>query len=561
MVAILWRLTNKLGVFTEDKSGIPRLFPLQNPGIFVALMYTSFFKFSGSPFENHLDQRFLFLGPDHQEVLAALLYFIETQKGLALVCGDAGTGKTMLLTSFLDRLPDTVQPIIIASPRVSPQDLLHYVATALAIDPAGKNVLELMDAVKNALAEFRRRERQVVLIIDEAHLLSDEALEEIRLLSNLESPREKLLQILLVGQYDLSHKLNRPEMQPLRQRLNVNRFLPHLTAAGTIQYIDHRLQQVGSSFASVLAEGTRGPIYKITRGVPRLINQLCDNALLISLAAGRRRVNRRTIRKAAAALQTDRLCTLPSPSRRPSSRRWRSPAVLIPVGAGVAMVLLVAMAVTSGFWPGRVQQLAASIVSAGQPAPGIKPDPRPAAIPAPPASGPKPEPMIPPETKSTPPAPAPGQPAGASPATAALPDDPGIGRVVTQAGETLSRIAARHYPGDKKWGLVAIMLQNPGVKNEDSLIAGEELYLPKLNPHNRTIQLNDKLFYVLYGRYTSAASAAKIASWLKNRKINFLIRESKSGGNPVQRIFLGGYPTEAEVAQVRQSLITKKNVP
>ena len=132
--------------------------------------------------------------------------------------------------------------------------------------------------------------------------------------------------------------------------------------------------------------------------------------------------------------------------------------------------------------------------------------------------------------------------------------------MVTQAGETLSSIAAAHYPEEKKWGLVAIILQNPTVTNEDSITAGEIISLPKLNPKNRTIQLNDKLFYGLYGRYTSPERAEKIASWLKSKKINFLVRDMKSGGNTVQRIFLGGYPTEEELEQVHNSLITKKTL-
>ncbi len=143
---------------------------------------------------------------------------------------------------------------------------------------------------------------------------------------------------------------------------------------------------------------------------------------------------------------------------------------------------------------------------------------------------------------------------------ASLPASRTVDRLVTQAGETLSSIAAAHYPEDKKWGLVAIILQNSTVMNEDSITAGEILSLPKLNLKNRTIQLNDKLLYVLYGRYTSSESAEKIASWLKSKKINFLVRDMKSGGNTVQRIFLGGYPTEEELAHVRSSLITKKTL-
>ena len=222
-------------------------------------MYNSYFGFSGSPFENNLDQRFLFLGEDHQEVLEALLYFIETKKNFAIVCGDVGTGKTMLINSLLDRLPETVQPIIISNPYVNSQDLLCYLAKTLEIKTTGtENILELTDQVKTALIGAKAQNKHLVLIIDEAHLLSDQALEEIRLLSNIETSDQKLLQILLVGQNELSSKLDRPEMRHLRQRINVNRFLSPLNYSETIQYIDHRLRQVGSSFASIFEETVRG---------------------------------------------------------------------------------------------------------------------------------------------------------------------------------------------------------------------------------------------------------------------------------------------------------------
>ncbi len=523
-------------------------------------MYHSFYKFSGSPFENNLDQRFLFLGKDHQEVLAALLYFIETKKGLAMVCGDAGTGKTMLINAFLDRLPETVKPIIIPNPRVSPQDLLAYVAKALEINPAGANVLELTDEIKDALGECRRQGIQVVVIIDDAHRLADPAWEEIRLLANLEAPEHKLLHILLVGQYALSHNLNRPELQDLRQRINVNRFLAHLDASGTSQYIDHRLQQVGSSFAAVFGDKGKGQLFKITQGIPRVINQLCDNALLIAMAEELSTVNRKTLRKAEEALETDRILTPPAGTRTKSSGRGKYGAILIPVATGVALVLLGTLAVKSGFRPGRLQPLAGTVASAGQPAPGITSNSLPAAIPEKRAPGPEKDLVSPQETKTSPGTPAAVKPERESSVTAALPASPFEDQVVTQAGETLSGIAAAHYPKDKKWGLVAIILQNPTVTNEDSIIAGEVISLPKLNPKNRTIQLNDKLFYGLYGRYTSPERAEKIASWLKSKKINFLVRDMKSGGNTVQRIFLGGYPTEEELEQVHNSLITQKTL-
>ena len=183
------------------------------------------------------------------------------------------------------------------------------------------------------------------MIIDEAHLLSDQVLEEIRLLSNIETPDQKLLHILLVGQYELSHKLDRPEMRHLRQRININRFLSHLNFSETIQYIDHRLQQVGSSFASVFEDNCKGPIFKMTKGVPRLINLLCDNALLIAMTEGLRKVNRQTLKKAMESLQTDRIFTPPSSQRKESSRFWKYFKILAPVGAGLALGLIGIIAV------------------------------------------------------------------------------------------------------------------------------------------------------------------------------------------------------------------------
>ena len=282
-----------------------------------AKMYNSYFGFSESPFENILDQRFLFLSKDHREVLATLLYFTETKKGFAIVCGDAGTGKTMLIKSLLDRLPETAKPIIISNPYVNSQDILFYLAKTLGIKTTELgNVLALTDEIKDALIKARSQNRHVILIIDEAHLLSYQALEEIRLLSNIETPNQKLLQILLVGQYGLSHKLDRHEMRHLRQRINVKRFLSPLNPEEIIHYVDHRLKQVGSSFASVFEDKCLRLIFKMTEGSPPRINQLCDNALLFCMNKRLRKVNRKILKKAYEAWQTDLVFTPKSSKAR-----------------------------------------------------------------------------------------------------------------------------------------------------------------------------------------------------------------------------------------------------
>jgi len=588
-------------------------------------MYKSFFDLAESPFENTLDQHFLFLSEDHQEVLAALLYFIETRKGFAIVCGDVGTGKTMLIKSLLDRLPDTIKPILISNPNVTSLDLLFYLAKTLEIQTTGEeNFLELTDQIKEALLEAKGQDKHLVLIIDEAHLLSDQALEEIRLLSNIETPNQKLLQILLVGQYELSHKLDRPEMRHLRQRINVNRFLSHLNFYETIQYIDHRLRRVGSSFPSVFEDNCIGPLFKITKGLPRLINQLCDNALLISMAEGLPKVNRKTLKKAAEALQTDKIFTPPSALRKEIEMLWKYFKTLAPAGAGLALGMMIVIMVTM-LWQFRL--ISHNIDSVARSLPETKARPGSTEIkearepstgkvtinssatklaesPSPKAPWQEQEkgkptitlpssqleiidtatkkagqgpPAVKEEGVSSPPVPegvqkeaqqeempTPGttppgqwQPGGETPVKEPLPAPPAFEKLVTQRGETLLGIASRHYRKDPRFGLVGILLQNPTITNEDILYARLVLSLPQINFEKRTIQLKDNLWYALYGRYTSPESAKKIESWLTSKKIKFFVRDSQIGrGTKVQRIFIGGYATAAELDKALGSLTT-----
>ena len=301
------------------------------------IMYKSYFGFSDSPFENNLDQRFLFFSANHKEVTAALLYFIKWKKSFAMVCGDVGTGKTMLINYLLNNLPGSVHPIMIANPDVGYMEILRYIAGILKIDTRGKRVLDLVDHVKAALVEASRKGNRFVLIIDEAHLLSDKSIEQIRLLSNIETQEHKLFQILLLGQYELSHKLNRPEMRQLRQRININRFLAPMDSTETIQYIDHRLQMAGSSFDDCFESNCKDSIFKKTNGVPRSINQLCDSALLVCKAEKQHKVNRKILKKAYLALRSDILFT-------PGSRAERTPSkwkMLKPLAAfGVFAIIL-----------------------------------------------------------------------------------------------------------------------------------------------------------------------------------------------------------------------------
>jgi type II secretory pathway predicted ATPase ExeA/LysM repeat protein len=301
-------------------------------------MYNNHFGFSDSPFENNLDQRFLFFSANHKEVSAALLYFIKWKKGFAMVCGDVGTGKTMLINYLLNKLPDSVHPIMIANPDVGYIEILRYVAGILKIDAKGKRVLDLVDHVKAALVQASSHGERFVLIIDEAHLLSDKSIEQIRLLSNIETQEHKLFQILLLGQYELSYKLSRPELRQLRQRININRFLAPMDAAETIQYIDHRLRMAGSSFDDCFESSCKHLVFKMTKGVPRSINQLCDSALLVCKAENLQKINRKVLKKAGTALLSDVLFT-PSSHAGSATLSWKTTRLLAASGA-CAMVLI-----------------------------------------------------------------------------------------------------------------------------------------------------------------------------------------------------------------------------
>lgn len=309
-------------------------------------MYNSYFNFSHSPFESNPDQRFLFLSESHKEVLAALLYFVRERKGFALVCGDVGTGKTMLINCFLERLPNSVTPIMISNPGSEFLEILTYIAEKLGISHSGKGSLQLIDDVKRSLLESRQHDRRFILVIDEAHLLSDRSLEHIRLLSNIETPEEKLLQILLIGQHELSPKLARPEMRQLRQRININRFLAPLGPSETIQYIDHRLKIVGSSFTSCFERGCEKLIFNMTEGVPRRINILCDSALLVCQAEQKKMVDRQVLKKADKAVRTDLIFTPKLPAGNGLPFPWKPARALLLTGACLALLM---MAVSLGY--------------------------------------------------------------------------------------------------------------------------------------------------------------------------------------------------------------------
>lgn len=253
-------------------------------------MYTKFYGFSERPFDVAPDPRFLFLTGNHREALASMIYGLKERKGFVSVTGEIGTGKTVLIHTLLRNLDGKTRVIHLSHTNITFEQLLKTVFLELALpfsDPE-KHVL-LHDLHGHLLRKWRLGEN-VALIIDEAQNLSKEVMEEIRMLSNLETATAKLIQVLLVGQPELEAKLNCDDLRQLKQRIGIRRRIKPLDHDECCRYIEHRLELVGSRTQAVFAPGAISLIYTHTKGIPRSINILCDNAFLIGFSREQKRI-------------------------------------------------------------------------------------------------------------------------------------------------------------------------------------------------------------------------------------------------------------------------------
>jgi len=269
-------------------------------------MYAPFFGLSQEPFSIAPDPRFLFMSEMHREALAHLLYGLGGGGGFVLLTGEIGAGKTTVCRAFLEQLPAHCAVAYIFNPRLTAAELLQAVCDEFGITtPEGASLKQLVDSLNAFLLQAHAQGRQGVLIIDEAQSLSADVLEQLRLLTNLETAERKLLQIVLIGQPELRTMLARPDLEQLAQRVIARYHLPALDLAQTAQYVQHRWAVAGArradggAVALPFEPAAMRLVHRLTRGVPRRINVLCDRALLGAYAQGRATVNAPTLRQAA----------------------------------------------------------------------------------------------------------------------------------------------------------------------------------------------------------------------------------------------------------------------
>lgn len=252
-------------------------------------MYNAFFGLTGSPFNLSPDPAFLYRSKQHEEALANLIYGVQSRKGFIVLTGEVGTGKTTMLECLRDHLDaQHVEFAFIFNSRITPGQFFEMIAYDLDLRCERTSKTEVLFALNNLLLQQANERRTTVLIVDEAHNLEWDVLEEIRLLGNLENRNGKLLQIILAGQPEFDRKLDAPNLRQLKQRIVLRYTLEPFTQADTIPYIESRLEKAGMKEQTVFSKEVLEAIQIRSQGIPRMINAICDNLLLTAFALEKR---------------------------------------------------------------------------------------------------------------------------------------------------------------------------------------------------------------------------------------------------------------------------------
>ena len=475
-------------------------------------MYRTFFGLREQPFNLTPDPKFLYLNTGYREALAAMRYGISARKGFVSLVGEAGTGKTTLLRCLLAEFGPEVRSVLVLNPAVGFEELLSFILTDLGRPPVPATPkLELLQMLNAELLDTLARGGNVVVLIDEAQDLAIAVLEELRLLSNLETAKEKILQIVLVGQPELDGMLARPELRQLRQRIAVPARLRPLARRELASYIAARIAAAGGDGRGLFSASALWRLWRFSRGVPRLVNLACDNALVSAYAAGTRRVGWRTVGEAARDLHRPRHA-IPTARRLPHLRLG---TIAVAAAVGALIGTRVSQWVTNGVFGPRPVPVAMEPVAVGgaslrEPAqlePGatmpVAPEVRAAAAPALTAAS----------DLHAPPAARQGEPLRASqpedsttigetapaavthPVALAVPPtvsdvagvrEPDVAVAPEQVdvvvrvveGDFLERLARRRYGVVAPHVLEAIKRANPGLTNLDILTPGQTIVLP-----------------------------------------------------------------------------------
>lgn len=518
-------------------------------------MYTTFYNLHRRPFENAPDPATLFLSRQHREVLCALIYGIEQAKGFILLAGDVGTGKTTLARALLKELGSRHVVINVINPHVGFADIFAHLRQKLSLAADGGGItLAAIEELSEKLAALHDQGQRVVLLIDEAHLLSEETLEGIRLLSNIEKDCAKLIQIVLIGQNEVYALLNRESQKSMQQRIVVNRQLSPLVWSEAPGYIAHRLAVAGRG-GELFDSQAIALIWRASGGIPRVMNQICDNALLTGYAEEAESIGRNIIQEVLDDM---------GPMRpRVRLQFWRQPAGAWPSWsiAALALVLVLGLAVA-----GINQQPGHKTVAPPGPQAAMTPQlAAPPEVTIAPASVPADDGLSSnnePESEAPPAASPPSLPE-AEPVSVRLAEDqspPGTGEQTMPANVSLWTMTEKIYGGVSETLLDLIQMANEGLQDINQIGYGQTLIFPVITRESLLGTGHDGMFHIHYASFYQVENARKALGKLERAGLNAFFETARQGSVEVFRVYVGTFARKEEAATILNTL-DFKNLP
>ncbi len=295
-------------------------------------MYEKFYNLKAEPFHITPDLQFIYLSDTHKQALASMIYGVQKRQGFVAITGSVGVGKTTIVRAFLEKAKSTGLKVIhLLHANITFTDIVKTIYRELELELTTTNLTEMMEGLQNALIELHKQGKTIVLIVDEAQTVPIETLANLRMLSNLETPTEKLIQVLLVGQLELDELLEKQELQQLKQRIAVRSRVTPLEPKESRAYIAHRLSVAGLQNPAIFSDRALDIIVREAKGVPRVLNVLCNNALISGFRLGKNPVT--------AGIANETVTEFAGTQKQPATRRWKFAAL---VSLAVLFALLIA---------------------------------------------------------------------------------------------------------------------------------------------------------------------------------------------------------------------------
>ena len=519
----------------------------RSPCVHEALyMYEQFFGFSESPFSITPDPRFFYTNPVYLEAYANLRYGIEAKKGFIAITGEVGTGKTMLLRKLMLEFRNSINWAFIVNTDLTFNELLQVILYELGLPTQGKDRVTMILDLNSYLIEQLKKGRVVCVLIDEAQNLSEHSLEGLRLLSNLETAKEKLLQIVLMGQPELNAKLDQPNLRQLKQRIATVFEIPPLKEEEVSSYINLRLGAAGCQSKNPFHPDAVQKIAAYSKGIPRLINVICDNALLIAYGGSNKTVSAHTITEVARDLrlgltveppeakETIRVSALKAEHeipilQVPSTRSRYTVRLAVTAGIGTCLTGLFFLALNSGMGvqtfstpsgqPAIKHNVNKEILFVSQP----KPIPRRADADIHSAELQKPDIEFKPKEK----------------------------RIIIETGSTVYEIAINAYGANAVLGMDLIKEFNPQMTNINWVFAGKELMLPLIGPETLIRPQHDGSYNLIIGSFLTRAEAEESVRRLNKGGYQGVITQKRvSNDLSLHRLEVNGFKTVDEAARM-----------